>query len=120
MCIEVGRKEPPHLEVLAIVALPTAEERRRRGIILSRVMLLAIDRVLSARGAWVGDRPRPIPRGPACLPGVSGRMDRKRMIAKKTGSSSGALRACAVSKATMLRCETLGRNFPLKVPTFST
>lgn len=42
------------------------------------------------------------------------------MMGKETGSLSGALRACAVSKATMLLCETLGRNSPLKVPTFST
>jgi hypothetical protein len=42
------------------------------------------------------------------------------MMGKETGSSSGVLRVCAVRKATMLLCETLGRSFPLKVPTFST
>jgi hypothetical protein len=41
------------------------------------------------------------------------------MMGKETGSSSGVLRACAVSKATMLLCETLGRNFPVKLLTFS-
>jgi len=41
------------------------------------------------------------------------------MIEKETGSSSGVLRACAVSKATMLLCETLGRSFPVKLPKFS-
>ena len=34
-------------EVLAIVPLPTAEERRRREIMLARAMLVAIDLVLS-------------------------------------------------------------------------
>ena len=34
-------------EVLAIVSLPTAEERRRREIMLARVMLMAIDIVLA-------------------------------------------------------------------------
>lgn len=34
-------------EVLAVVPLPSAEERRRREIMLARVMLLAIDIILS-------------------------------------------------------------------------
>jgi hypothetical protein len=41
------------------------------------------------------------------------------MMGKETGASSQVLRACTVSKATMLLlCETLGRNFPLRVLTF--
>lgn len=39
------RKDNP--EVLGIVPLPTAEERRRRKIMLARVMLLSIDIVLA-------------------------------------------------------------------------
>jgi hypothetical protein len=38
------------LEVLAVVPLPTAQERRRREIMLARVMLVAIDLVLSGEG----------------------------------------------------------------------
>ena len=34
-------------EVLAVVPLPTAQERRRREIMLARVMLVAIDIVLA-------------------------------------------------------------------------
>ena len=34
-------------EVLAVVPLPTTEERRRREIMLARVMLVAIDIVLA-------------------------------------------------------------------------
>ena len=34
-------------EVLAVVALPSAAERRRREIVLARVMLVAIDIVLA-------------------------------------------------------------------------
>jgi hypothetical protein len=34
-------------EVLAVVVLPSAEERRRREIMLARTMLLAIDMILS-------------------------------------------------------------------------
>jgi hypothetical protein len=34
-------------EILAVVPLPTAEERRRREIMLARVMLVAIDIVLA-------------------------------------------------------------------------
>lgn len=34
-------------EVLAVVPLPTAEERRRREVMLARVMLVAIDIVLA-------------------------------------------------------------------------
>jgi hypothetical protein len=37
-------------EVLAVVALPSAAERRRREIMLARVMLVAIDLVLSGEG----------------------------------------------------------------------
>jgi hypothetical protein len=37
-------------EVLAVVPLPSAEERRRREIMLARVMLVAIDLVLSGEG----------------------------------------------------------------------
>jgi len=37
-------------EVLAVVPLPTAQERRRRQIMLARVMLVAIDLVLSGEG----------------------------------------------------------------------
>ena len=34
-------------EVLAVVALPSAAERRRREVVLARTMLLAIDMILS-------------------------------------------------------------------------
>jgi len=37
-------------EVLAVVALPSAAERRRRERLLARVMLVAIDLVLSGEG----------------------------------------------------------------------
>ena len=37
-------------EVLAVVPLPTAEERRRRETMLARVMLVAIDLLLSGEG----------------------------------------------------------------------
>jgi hypothetical protein len=37
-------------EVLAVVALPSAAERRRREIMLARVMLVAIGFVLSGEG----------------------------------------------------------------------
>jgi hypothetical protein len=37
-------------EVLAVIPLPTAEVRRRREIMLVRVMLVAIDLVLSGEG----------------------------------------------------------------------
>jgi hypothetical protein len=36
--------------VLAVVPLPSAEERRRREAMLARVMLVAIDLVLSGEG----------------------------------------------------------------------
>jgi hypothetical protein len=39
--------KPESPEVLAIVPLPTAQERRRREIMLARVMLVAIDIVLA-------------------------------------------------------------------------
>jgi hypothetical protein len=38
---------PNNPEVLAVVPLPTAEERRRRETMLARVMLVAIDIILS-------------------------------------------------------------------------
>ena len=41
---------PHHPEVLAVVPLPLAAERRRREVMLTRVMLLAIDLVLSGEG----------------------------------------------------------------------
>ena len=34
-------------EVLAVIPLPTAQERKRREVILARVMLVAIDIVLA-------------------------------------------------------------------------
>jgi hypothetical protein len=34
-------------EVLSIIALPSAEERRRREVVLARMMLLCIDIILS-------------------------------------------------------------------------
>ena len=37
-------------EVLAVVPLPTAEERRRREVMLVRLFLLAVDLVLSGEG----------------------------------------------------------------------
>jgi hypothetical protein len=37
-------------EFLAVVPLPTAEERRRREVVLARLMLVAIDLVLSGEG----------------------------------------------------------------------
>ncbi|MBZ5723337.1 MAG: hypothetical protein LAO03_23625 [Acidobacteriia bacterium] len=37
-------------EVLAVAVLPSAEERNRREIMLARVMLVAIDLVLSGEG----------------------------------------------------------------------
>ena len=42
--------KPENPEVLAVVALPSAAERRRREILLTRVMLVAIDLVLSGEG----------------------------------------------------------------------
>jgi hypothetical protein len=42
--------KPESPEVLAVVPLPTAQERRRRQIMLARVMLVAIDLVLSGEG----------------------------------------------------------------------
>jgi hypothetical protein len=42
--------KPESPEVLAIVPLPSAEERRRREIMLARVMLVAIDLALSGEG----------------------------------------------------------------------
>jgi hypothetical protein len=37
-------------KVLAVIPLPTAQERRRREVMLARVMLVAIDLVLSGEG----------------------------------------------------------------------
>jgi hypothetical protein len=42
--------KPENPEVLAVVPQPTAQERRRREIMLARVMLVAIDLVLSGEG----------------------------------------------------------------------
>jgi hypothetical protein len=39
--------KPESPQVLAVVPLPSAEERRRREIMLARVMLVAIDLVLA-------------------------------------------------------------------------
>jgi hypothetical protein len=39
--------KPESPKVLAVVPLPSAEERRRREIMLARVMLVAIDIVLA-------------------------------------------------------------------------
>jgi hypothetical protein len=44
----MDRRDNP--EVLAVVPLPTAQERRRREIMLARVMLVAIGFVLSGEG----------------------------------------------------------------------
>lgn len=41
-------------EVLAVVPLPTADERRRREIMLARVMVVAIDLVASGEGLGLG------------------------------------------------------------------
>jgi hypothetical protein len=43
-------ENPNKPEILAVVPLPSPEERRRREIMLARVMLLAIDLVLSGEG----------------------------------------------------------------------
>lgn len=37
-------------EVLAVAPLPTAEERRRREVMVARLMLVAVDLVLSGEG----------------------------------------------------------------------
>jgi hypothetical protein len=42
--------KPESPEVLAVVPLPTAEERKRREIMLARVMLVAIDLIVSGEG----------------------------------------------------------------------
>ena len=42
--------KPESPEVLAVVPLPTAQQRRRREIMLAREMLVAIDLVLSGEG----------------------------------------------------------------------
>jgi hypothetical protein len=42
--------KPEGPEVLAVVPLPSANERRRREIMLARVMLVAIDLILSGEG----------------------------------------------------------------------
>jgi len=38
---------PDNPEVLAVVPLPSAEERRRREVMLTRLMLVAIDLILA-------------------------------------------------------------------------
>jgi hypothetical protein len=38
---------PDNVEVLAALPLPTAEERRRREVMLARLMIVAMDIVLS-------------------------------------------------------------------------
>ena len=43
-------KNTDALEVPAVVPLPTAEERKRRETVLARVMLLAVDLVVSGEG----------------------------------------------------------------------
>ena len=43
-------KNTDAVEVPAVVPLPTAEERRRREVMLARVMLVSIDLVLSGEG----------------------------------------------------------------------
>jgi hypothetical protein len=48
--LRLNMKNADTPEVLAIVPLPTAEERRRREVMLARVMLVAIDLVLSGEG----------------------------------------------------------------------
>jgi hypothetical protein len=40
-------ENPDNPEVLSVIALPTAEERRRREVMLARMMLLCIDIILS-------------------------------------------------------------------------
>jgi hypothetical protein len=45
--LEANMKNANSTEVLAVVPLPTAEERRRREVMLARVMLVAIDIILS-------------------------------------------------------------------------
>ena len=42
--------KPESPEVLAVIPLPTAQERRRREVMLARVMLVAIDTTLSGEG----------------------------------------------------------------------
>ncbi len=39
--------KPENPEVLAVVPLPTAQERRRRQIMLSRLLLVAVDMTLA-------------------------------------------------------------------------
>jgi hypothetical protein len=41
---------PDNPEVLAVLPLPTAEERRRREVTLARLMLVATDRIFSGEG----------------------------------------------------------------------
>ena len=54
--------EVDNQEVLAVVPLPSAEERRRREVLLARLMLLAADIVLS--GEFLGlDAARDLGRG---------------------------------------------------------
>jgi hypothetical protein len=46
MSSHVNNKDNP--EVLAVVPMPTAQERKRREVMLARVMLVAIDIVLAS------------------------------------------------------------------------
>ena len=42
--------KPEIPEILAVVPLPSADERKRREIMLARLLLLAVDLVLSGEG----------------------------------------------------------------------
>jgi hypothetical protein len=41
---------PDNPEVLAVIPLPSAEDRRRREVLLARLMLVATDLVVSGQG----------------------------------------------------------------------
>jgi hypothetical protein len=47
LLVRAQMNNPDNPEVLAVVPLPTPEERRRREIMLARVLLLAVDQVLA-------------------------------------------------------------------------
>lgn len=49
----VEGNELDNSEVLAVVPLPSPEERRRREVLLARLMLLAADIVLSGEPLWL-------------------------------------------------------------------
>jgi hypothetical protein len=63
-------------EVLAIVPLPTAEERRRREVMLARVMLVAIDLVLSGEGLGLETALDLVREVWHCYPELSARWDK--------------------------------------------